>query len=73
MATPLVYPFSLVKTRMAVNNCGLVVGKQPYAPVYATWMSCFCHMYNHGGWTGQGLLKGSGILRRNIPYVEPSS
>eukprot|EP01135_Chromosphaera_perkinsii_P003231 Nk52_evm6s239 gene=Nk52_evmTU6s239 len=71
MATPLVYPFSLVKTRMVVNNCDLVVGKEPYAPVYRTWVSCFTHMYSQGGWTSQGLLKGSGILRRNIPCPNP--
>ncbi|XP_070797569.1 mitochondrial carrier homolog 1 isoform X1 [Pituophis catenifer annectens] len=40
----LTYPFLLVGDLMAVNNCGLLAGLPPYAPVFSSWIHCWRHL-----------------------------
>ncbi|KAF7254643.1 hypothetical protein EYD10_01489, partial [Varanus komodoensis] len=40
----LTYPFLLVGDLMAVNNCGLLAGLHPYAPVFSSWIHCWKHL-----------------------------
>uniref|UniRef100_A0A803T8S3 Mitochondrial carrier 1 n=1 Tax=Anolis carolinensis TaxID=28377 RepID=A0A803T8S3_ANOCA len=55
----LTYPFLLVGDIMAVNNCGLLAGLPPYAPVFPSWIHCWKHLSAQGQ-----LFRGSSLLFR---------
>uniref|UniRef100_A0A8D0KMQ6 Mitochondrial carrier homolog 1 n=1 Tax=Salvator merianae TaxID=96440 RepID=A0A8D0KMQ6_SALMN len=55
----LTYPFLLVGDLMAVNNCGLLAGLPPYAPVFSSWIHCWRHLSAQGQ-----LFRGSSLLFR---------
>lgn len=55
----LTYPFSLVSTVMAVNNCGLSAGLPPDARIYKNWTDCWAHLSAIGQ-----LKRGSSLLWR---------
>uniref|UniRef100_A0ABM5G7C9 Mitochondrial carrier homolog 1 isoform X2 n=1 Tax=Pogona vitticeps TaxID=103695 RepID=A0ABM5G7C9_9SAUR len=55
----LTYPFLLVGDLMAVNNCGLLAGLPPYAPVFSSWIHCWKHLSAQGQ-----LFRGSSLLFR---------
>ncbi|XP_053099551.1 mitochondrial carrier homolog 1 isoform X2 [Hemicordylus capensis] len=58
----LTYPFLLVGDLMAVNNCGLLAGLPPYAPMFSSWIHCWKHLSAQGQ-----LFRGSSLLFRRAP------
>ncbi|XP_070533049.1 mitochondrial carrier homolog 2-like [Ptychodera flava] len=58
------YPFSLVSTVYAVNNCGLMAGQPPSMPIYANWIACWTDLSAEGQ-----LKRGSSLFWR--PYKPP--
>ncbi|XP_073975715.1 mitochondrial carrier homolog 2-like isoform X2 [Rhodnius prolixus] len=59
VANSLTYPFCVVSSCMAVNNCGLAAGLPPNMPIYKNWAHCWVHL------SRQGLLnRGSSLLIR---------
>ncbi|XP_037547289.1 mitochondrial carrier homolog 2 [Nematolebias whitei] len=61
-ASILTYPFALVSSLMAVNNCGLAGGLPPYAAVYPTWVDCWRHLSREGN-----MSRGNSVLFRKLP------
>lgn len=44
VGTAFTYPFHVVSTCMAVNNCGLAAGNPPQMPIYYSWVECWRHL-----------------------------
>ncbi|XP_005946305.2 mitochondrial carrier homolog 2 [Haplochromis burtoni] len=61
-ASMLTYPFVLVSNIMAVNNCGLAGGRDPYASVYPTWVDCWMHLSREGN-----MSRGNSLFFRKLP------
>ncbi|KAL1117032.1 hypothetical protein AAG570_004360 [Ranatra chinensis] len=55
----LTYPFIVVTSCMAVNNCGLVGGMPPQMPIYSGWSDCWRDLSRKGQ-----LNRGSTLLWR---------
>ncbi|KAK9499275.1 hypothetical protein O3M35_002339 [Rhynocoris fuscipes] len=55
----LTYPFCVVSSCMAVNNCGLAAGLPPNMPIYKDWTKCWSHLSRQGV-----LSRGSSLLFR---------
>ncbi|XP_001364444.3 mitochondrial carrier homolog 2 isoform X1 [Monodelphis domestica] len=62
-ASMLTYPFVLISNLMAVNNCGLVGGCPPYAPIYSSWLDCWCALQKEGN-----LSRGNSLFFRKVPF-----
>ena len=60
------YPFYLMSTLMAVNNCRLKAGLPPQMPVFNGWVDCYHHLRA----TGQ-LYRGSMVLLPRFAYKTP--
>jgi len=60
------YPFHLMSTLMAVNNCRLKAGLPPQMPVFNGWVDCYHHLRA----TGQ-LYRGSMVLLPRFAYKTP--
>ncbi|XP_034039592.1 mitochondrial carrier homolog 2 [Thalassophryne amazonica] len=56
------YPFALISSVMAVNNCGLTGGLPPYSPAYPTWVDCWRHLSRTGD-----LTRGNSLFYRKLP------
>ncbi|NWR81051.1 MTCH2 protein, partial [Centropus unirufus] len=61
-ASMLTYPFVLVSNLMAVNNCGLAGGLQPYAPTYSSWLDCWSQLRREGNTS-----RGNSLFFRKVP------
>jgi len=70
----IIYPFTVVSTCMAVNNCGLAAGMPPYMPSYKSWTHCWADLsqarqLNRGSslflryYTGSKIVLGDGSVR----------
>uniref|UniRef100_A0A2K6FHV6 Mitochondrial carrier 2 n=1 Tax=Propithecus coquereli TaxID=379532 RepID=A0A2K6FHV6_PROCO len=62
-ASMLTYPFVLVSNLMAVNNCGLAGGCPPYAPIYTSWLDCWCSLQKEGN-----MSRGNSLFFRKVPF-----
>nr|XP_005909882.2 PREDICTED: mitochondrial carrier homolog 2 [Bos mutus] len=62
-ASMLTYPFVLVSNLMAVNNCGLAGGCPPYAPIYSSWIDCWCMLQKEGN-----MSRGNSLFFRKVPF-----
>ncbi|XP_031799797.1 mitochondrial carrier homolog 2 isoform X2 [Sarcophilus harrisii] len=62
-ASMLTYPFVLISNLMAVNNCGLAGGCPPYAPIYTSWLDCWCMLQKEGN-----MSRGNSLFFRKVPF-----
>ncbi|XP_074089351.1 mitochondrial carrier homolog 2-like [Macrotis lagotis] len=66
-ASMLTYPFVLISNLMAVNNCGLAGGCPPYAPIYSSWLDCWCMLQKEGNMShGNSLFFSEGPLWEDL-------
>eukprot|EP01136_Pigoraptor_vietnamica_P017661 Opistho-1_new@63147 len=76
LLSPLFYPFLLIKTRMIVANAGLVASQAPFfmGGIHASWVDYWAEAHARGGWSSEGLLRGSTMFGRTIPakYLKES-
>lgn len=64
VASAITYPFQVVSNCMAVMNSGLYAGRQPFMPIYNTWIDCWSDLSRRNQ-----LKRGSSVLIRY--YVGP--
>lgn len=60
------YPFSLMSTVMAVNNCRLAAGLPPRMPVFNGWLDCYRHLRS-----SKLLYRGSVVILARYAYTAP--
>lgn len=62
------YPFSLMSTLMAVNNCRLKAGIPPQMPIFNGWRECYRYLSMSGL-----MYRGSMIIFPRFAYKSPPS
>jgi len=62
------YPFSLMSTLMAVNNCRLKAGIPPQMPIFNGWRECYRYLSTSGL-----MYRGSMIIFPRFAYKSPPS